>query len=51
MPFFRTVFAYSPVPQVINDPKSLYQSPSGPGLGRYPPTQPLQVIEGDRSLG
>jgi hypothetical protein len=29
MPFVRTVFGYSPVPQRINEPKSLYQSPSG----------------------
>ena len=29
MPFFKTVFGYSPVPQIMKDPKSLYQSPSG----------------------
>ena len=29
MPFFRTVFGYSPVPQMMKEPKSLYQSPSG----------------------
>lgn len=29
MPFLRTVFGDLPVPQMVNDPKSLYQSPSG----------------------
>ena len=29
IPFFKTVFAYSSVPQRMNDPKSLYQSPAG----------------------
>src|SRR4051794_39691920 len=29
MPFVKTVLAYSPLPHNLNDPKSLYQSPSG----------------------
>jgi len=29
MPLVRTVFGDSPEPQIMNDPKSLYQSPSG----------------------
>src|ERR1039457_1343668 len=29
MPFVSTVFGNSPEPQIVNDPKSLYQSPSG----------------------
>ena len=29
MPFASTVFGNSPEPQIMNDPKSLYQSPSG----------------------
>src|SRR5436309_2966939 len=29
MPFRRTVFGYSPLPQRWKEPKSLYQSPSG----------------------
>jgi len=29
MPFDSTVFGNSPVPQIRNEPKSLYQSPSG----------------------
>ena len=29
MPCANTVFGNSPEPQIVNDPKSLYQSPSG----------------------
>src|ERR1019366_3792552 len=29
LPFVSTVFGNSPEPQIVNDPKSLYQSPSG----------------------
>ena len=29
MPLIKTVFGYSPLPQSLKDPKSLYQSPSG----------------------
>src|ERR1039457_3575207 len=29
MPFVSTVFGTSPEPPIVNDPKSLYQSPSG----------------------
>ena len=29
MPLVSTVFGNSPVPQIMNEPKSLYQSPSG----------------------
>ena len=29
IPCFSTVFGYSPVPQMMNEPKSLYQPPSG----------------------
>jgi hypothetical protein len=29
MPLVSTVFGSSPEPQIMNEPKSLYQSPSG----------------------
>src|SRR5438067_2260361 len=51
MPSVRTVFGSSPEPQIMNDPKSLYQSPFGcQWASMHPILQPAKVRKGNLAL-
>jgi hypothetical protein len=50
MPLVSTVRGYSPKPQILNEPKSLYQSPSGANGWDFTLLQPFEIRERDFAL-